>query len=75
MLKDEQAWANEYLQTYKCGNGAERVLPTCPVRLGSQGALSFGAPVLYGEHNRQVLAELGYTEAQIDEITAKGALD
>ncbi|MBR2934097.1 MAG: CoA transferase [Oscillospiraceae bacterium] len=74
VLEDEQAWANQYLQTYTCGNGAERVLPTCPVRLGSQGALKFGAPVLYGEHNRAVLADLGYTEAQIDEIIAKGAL-
>ena len=75
VLKDEQAWANEYLQTYKCVNGAERVLPTCPVRLGSQGALPLGAPVSYGEHNRSVLAGLGYTEAQIDEVMAKGALD
>ena len=74
VLKDEQAWANEYLQTYTCVNGAERVLPTCPVRLGSQGALKLGAPVLYGEHNRAVLADLGYSEAQIDEIIAKGAL-
>ncbi|MBO5339418.1 MAG: CoA transferase [Oscillospiraceae bacterium] len=74
VLKDEQAWANQYLQTYKCGNGAERVLPTCPVRLGSQGALKFGAPVLYGEHNRQVLADLGYSEAEIDAIIEKGAL-
>lgn len=74
VLKDEQAWANQYLQTYKCVNGVERVLPTCPVRLGSQGALPLGAPMSYGEHNRQVLADLGYTEAQIDEIIAKGAL-
>ena len=74
VLKDEQAWANQYLQTYKCGNGVERVLPTCPVRLGSQGALKLGAPILYGEHNRQVLAQLGYSEAEIDAIIAKGAL-
>lgn len=74
VLKDEQAWANEYLQTYKCRNGAERVLPTCPVRLGSQGALKFGAPVLYGEHNRSVLADIGYSEAEIDAIIEKGAL-
>jgi len=38
------------------------------------GALKFGAPILYGEHNRQVLAGLGYTGAQIDRIIAKGAL-
>ncbi len=74
VLKDEQAWANEYLQTYKCVNGVERVLPTCPVRLGSQGALKLGAPMSYGEHNRSILADLGYTEAEIDAIIEKGAL-
>lgn len=75
VLKDEQAWANEYLQTYKCANGSERVLPTCPVRLGSQGALKFGEPFLCGDHNRQILADLGYSEAQIDQVIAKGALE
>lgn len=74
VLKDEQAWANQYLQTYKCVNGAERVIPTCPVRLGSQGALPLGDPFSYGEHNRSVLADLGYTDEQIDDIIAKGAL-
>ena len=74
VLEDEQAWANQYLQTYTCGNGAERVLPTCPVRLGSQGPMKLGAPFLYGEHNRSILADLGYTEEQIDDVIAKGAL-
>ncbi len=74
VLEDEQAWANQYLQTYTCGNGVERVLPTCPVRLGSQGAMKLGAPFLYGEHNRSILADLGYTEEQIDAIIASGAL-
>ena len=74
VIKDEQAWANEYLQNYKCCNGIERVLPTCPVRLGSQGALKMGAPFQCGDHNRSVLAELGYSEAQIDAIIEAGAL-
>lgn len=74
VLTDEQAWANEYLQTYRCQNGAERVLPTLPVRLGSQGALKVGKPFHFAEHNKQVLGELGYTEAQVDELDAKGVL-
>lgn len=74
VLTDEQAWANEYLQTYRCQNGQERVLPTLPVRLGSQGALKVGKPFVFGEHNKAVLGELGYTEAQVDELDAKGVL-
>lgn len=74
VLEDEQAWANEYIQTYDCPNGAQRILPTCPVRLGSQGALKLGAPMLYGEHNDQVMAELGYSADEIVTMKETGVL-
>ena len=74
MLEDEQAWANEYIQKYECTNGAERILPTCPVRLGSQGAIKLGKPMLYGEHNEAVLKSLGYSDEQIKQMIEKGAL-
>lgn len=74
VLEDEQAWANEYLQTYKCTNGAERILPTAPVRLGSQGALKLGKPMMYGEHNEAVLESLGYNETAIAQLKDSGVL-
>ena len=74
VLEDEQAWANEYIQKYECTNGAERILPTCPVRLGSQGAIKLGKPMLYGEHNETVLKSLGYSDEQIKQMIEKGAL-
>ncbi len=74
VLEDEQAWANEYVQKYECNNGAERILPTCPVRLGSQGAIKLGKPMLYGEHNEDVLKSLGYTDDQIRQMFETGAL-
>lgn len=74
VLEDEQAWANEYIQKYECNNGAERILPTCPVRLGSQGAIKLGKPMLYGEHNEAVLKSLGYTDDQIRQMFETGAL-
>ena len=74
VLEDEQAWANEYIQKYTCQNGEERILPTCPVRLGSQGAIKFGAPFVYGEHNDAILEGLGHSAAEIEEIKAAGAL-
>lgn len=73
--QDEQAWANEYIQEYACRNGEKRILMTCPVRLGSQGAFKVGAPILTGEHTEQVLSDLGYTQEQIEELKAKKALD
>ena len=74
VLEDEQAWANGYLQKYRCTNGAERVLTTCPVRLGSQGPLTLGEAVMYGANNRDVLEELGYSGAQVDEMMKNGTL-
>ncbi len=74
VLSDEQAWANHYLLKYNCTNGAERVLPTCPVRLGSQGPFVPGAPIMYGASNDEVAASLGYTAEQIAELKASGAL-
>ena len=74
VLEDEQAWANEYIQKYECQNGAERILPTCPVRLGSQGAIKLGAPMMYGEHNDSIMAGLGYSEAEIAAMKEKGVL-
>lgn len=72
--QDEQAWANEYIQKYQCQNGEERILTTCPVRLGSQGAFKVGAPVLTGEHTEEVLTDLGYTARQIEALREKNVL-
>lgn len=74
VLEDEQAWANDYIQKYECQNGAERILPTCPVRLGSQGAIKLGKPMMYGEHNQQVMTDLGYSEAEIAAMKENGVL-
>ena len=74
VLRDEQAWANRYLQTYHCCNGEERVLPTCPVMLGSQGTPELGQPFLTGQHNRSILSDLGYTDDQINALENSGVL-
>lgn len=75
VLEDEQAWANEYIQKFRCVNGEERVMTTCPVRLGSQGALPVGKAISYAEHNAEVLASLGYSEEEIKTLKNNGALD
>ena len=74
VLEDEQAWANDYIQKYQCQNGAERILPTCPVRLGSQGAFALGKPVMYGENNDDILTGLNYTPEQIKALKENGTI-
>ena len=72
VLTDEQAWANGYLQEYECTNGAKRVLPSCPVRLGSQGVFPLGKPIMYGASNGEVLKGLGYSDEEIAAMTEAG---
>ena len=74
VLEDEQAWANDYIQKYRCQNGEERILPTCPVRLGSQGAFALGKPVQYGENNDEILTGLHYTPEQIKALKENGTI-
>ena len=74
VLTDEQAWANEYIQKYNCTSGAERILMTNPVRLGSQGALKIGKPILCGADNREVLNSLGYDDEAVSRLAENGVL-
>jgi len=75
VFEDPQALANNYVQSYTCANGAQRMLTTSPVRMESQGYFVAGEPIKYcGEHNGEVLAELGYDEAKLAELKAAGVL-
>ena len=75
VLTDEQAWANDYLQEYTCSNGAKRVLPSIPVRLGEGGAFPIGKAVRYGADNTALLEKLGYSSGEIAAIAESGALE
>ena len=57
-------------QKYNCTNGAERILPTCPVRLASHGAFPLGKPVMYGDNNEDILEDLGYSPEEIEALKA-----
>ncbi|MBQ3134205.1 MAG: CoA transferase [Oscillospiraceae bacterium] len=74
VFEDEQALANEYVQSYHCLNGAERMLTTAPVRLGSQGALGIGEPFAPGQHAEEILRQLGYSEEEMAGMKEAGAL-
>lgn len=69
---DEQAWANDVLRRVTYGTGAERMLPTNPVRFESQGDPQITLTRAQGADTEAVLAELGYDAEQIASILAGG---
>ncbi|MCC2308470.1 CaiB/BaiF CoA transferase family protein [Cellulomonas chengniuliangii] len=74
VYSDPQAIANDVLRTLTYPNGAERMLPTNPVRFRGQGdpALRLSRP--QGADTPEVLAELGYDAADIAALLAEGAV-
>ena len=74
VFHDENALANTFIQDYTCHNGEHCMMPCPPIRLQSQPLpLATGAP-LAGENTRQVLLDLGFDSAEIDQMTQLGAV-
>lgn len=73
VYEDEQAWANGYLEKVTFANGHTDIMPTSPIEMKSVGELKTVPAAGIGAHTRKVLAELGYSEAQIEAMLAAGA--
>lgn len=69
---DEQAWANDYLENVTFANGRTEVMPRSPIEMESVGLLHTTPAPAVGAHNARILAELGYTNEEIEKITGKG---
>ncbi|MFT3877976.1 MAG: CoA transferase [Propioniciclava sp.] len=69
---DEQGWANDVLRRVTCGTGAERMIPTNPVRFQSQGDPELALTRAQGADTEQILAELGYPPEEIAAVIASG---
>ena len=66
VAKDEQAWANDYLQEITWGNGVTNAIPRPPLHLSGfeqRKTVSLGS---IGQDTDAVLIELGYSQAEID---------
>jgi len=73
MHRDEQTLAREMV--VDVDHSSEGIVKTLglPVKFSrTPGKVAFGAP-LYGEHTRTVLAEIGYTSEQVDDLVTAGA--
>lgn len=71
---DEQAWANGYLEQVTFRSGAEFAMPRSPLSMDSVGELKTQCAPLLGTNTREVLAELGYSEQEIEQMKQTGAI-
>lgn len=74
ILDDPQANAVGAFYDVTCPNGTVRKITHTPVRLESEGELAGNRAPLIGEHGREVLKEVGYSDAEVDAMLEKGAL-
>ena len=72
--KDEQAWANDYLEHMQFRDGTTGVMPTCPIEMESVGKVPSKPAPKVGHDTVAVLQELGYSEAEINDMIATGAV-
>lgn len=71
MEKSEQAWANEFIHEVTCPNGNKSVLVRPSMRSERMGLPEWKRGPMLGEHTREVLAELGFSPEEIDEMLEK----
>jgi len=71
--EDEQAWANDYLERVTSPSGEVNVMPSSPIEMRSVGKLETIPAAQIGADTRRVLADLGYSEAQIEAMLEAGA--
>ena len=72
--KDEQAWANDYLEHMQFRDGTTGVMPTCPIEMESVGKVPSKPAPKVGHDTVAVLQDLGYSEAEINDMIATGAV-
>ena len=73
VLKDEQAWANGFLQEYTYPRGEKTVFSSTPVSFESIGELPFKHAGRVGENTRSILRAAGYAEEDIEALIVSGA--
>ena len=72
-LDDPTAWENDFLYKMKHDNGTESVLVRPSMTSVNLGLPEYNRAPKLGEHTKAVLAEYGYSEADIDKMLADGA--
>jgi len=66
--------ANDMVVTSHTDAGEAMRLVGLPFKLSATPGLPGSAPPAPGQHNREVLANLGFNEAEIDDLDREGVL-
>jgi len=70
-MKDPLAWENQYLVNFTYESGNTTVMPCTPVQFGGNKAAPCEKAPQLGEHTKEVLAEIGYSAEQINELIVR----
>ena len=71
--KDEQAWANDYLEYMEFPDGTTGIMPTTPLEMESVGKSPSKPSGTVGQDTVAILKSLGYSQDIIDQMIASGA--
>jgi formyl-CoA transferase len=74
-FEDPQAKHLALGQTVTTPEGEEITLPRQPFTLSRTPSKLASSPPAFAEHTREVLAEFGYSQAEIERLTASGAIE
>lgn len=72
VVKDPQVVYNQMIQTISHPIAGDVRVVNCPIEFSKTPVSIRKAPPLLGEHNEEVLKELGYTEEKIKELEREG---
>ena len=73
-LNDPHASANDMIATYHHAWAGKLLVAWRYVQFGNTHPVKGKSTPLLGEHNREVLQEIGFSDAAIDELYAKGVI-
>jgi crotonobetainyl-CoA:carnitine CoA-transferase CaiB-like acyl-CoA transferase len=73
-LNDPHASANDMIATYRHAWAGKLLVAWRYVQFGNTHPVEGKSTPLLGEHNRDVLREIGFSDAAIDELYAKGVI-
>lgn len=74
VTKDEQAWANGYLENVTSPNGNVNIMPRSPIEMDSVGTPVTRVAPGIGADTDPILTDLGYTPEQIVVLRQSGAV-
>ena len=74
VTKDEQAWANGYLEHHEYPNGNVDIMPSSPLEMASLGPVKTKCCPGIGADTDSVLKTLGYTDQDLERMKATGAI-